>query len=65
LAAGHPEGFFEAFANIYTEFAEAIHKKIKKKSEFTFPNIEDGLKAQILADAAATALATGQPQRIA
>ncbi|SVC62376.1 uncharacterized protein METZ01_LOCUS315230, partial [marine metagenome] len=24
VAAGHPEGFFEAFANIYTEFAEAI-----------------------------------------
>ena len=24
LAAGHPEGFFEAFANIYTEFADAI-----------------------------------------
>ena len=44
LAAGHPEGFFEAFANIYTEFAEAINKKIFKKSEFTFPNIEDGLK---------------------
>ena len=44
LAAGHPEGFFEAFANIYTEFAEAIHKKIFKKSEFTFPNIEDGLR---------------------
>ena len=44
LAAGHPEGFFEAFANIYTEFAEAIHKKIFKKSEFIFPNIEDGLK---------------------
>ena len=44
VAAGHPEGFFEAFANIYTEFAEAIHKKILKKSEFTFPNIEDGLK---------------------
>ena len=44
LAAGHPEGFFEAFANIYTEFAEAIHKKILKKSEFTFPNIEDGLR---------------------
>ena len=44
LAAGHPEGFFEAFANIYTEFAEAIHKKIFKKSEFTFPNIEDGFR---------------------
>ena len=44
LAAGHPEGFFEAFANIYTEFADAIHKKILKKTEYTFPNIEDGLR---------------------
>tara|TARA_B100001996_G_scaffold174552_1_gene133227 strand:- start:306 stop:1499 length:1194 start_codon:yes stop_codon:yes gene_type:complete len=44
LAAGHPEGFFEAFANIYTEFAEAIHKKKSKQDQFAFPNIEDGLK---------------------
>ena len=44
LAAGHPEGFFEAFANIYTEFAEAIHTKNFKQSNFKFPNIEDGLK---------------------
>ncbi len=44
LAAGHPEGFFEAFANIYTEFAEAIHKKNSTKNKFTFPSIEDGLK---------------------
>ena len=44
LAAGHPEGFFEAFANIYTEFAEAIHKKNIKNFNFKFPNIEDGLK---------------------
>ncbi len=44
VAAGHPEGFFEAFANIYTEFAEAILKKNSKKDQYTFPNIEDGLK---------------------
>ena len=44
LAAGHPEGFFEAFANIYTEFAEAINKKNFKQSLYTFPNIEDGLR---------------------
>ena len=44
LAAGHPEGFFEAFANIYTEFAEAINKKNFKQSFYTFPNIEDGLR---------------------
>ena len=45
LAAGHPEGFFEAFANIYTEFAEAIIAR-RNKLEFkpTFPTIEDGVK---------------------
>ena len=42
LAAGHPEGFFEAFANIYTEFADAITSS--KKFNFTFPGIEDGVK---------------------
>jgi len=42
LAAGHPEGFFEAFANIYTEFADAITSS--KKSKYTFPGIEDGVK---------------------
>ena len=42
LAAGHPEGFFEAFANIYTEFADAITSS--KKSNFTFPSIEGGVK---------------------
>ena len=34
VAAGHPEGFFEAFANIYTEFADAIQTaKHKNKSK--------------------------------
>ena len=42
LAAGHPEGFFEAFANIYTEFADAITSY--KKTNYTFPSIEDGVK---------------------
>jgi len=42
LAAGHPEGFFEAFANIYTEFADAITSS--KKNNYTFPGIEDGVK---------------------
>ena len=42
LAAGHPEGFFEAFANIYTEFADGI--TASRKDNFTFPGIEDGVK---------------------
>ena len=42
LAAGHPEGFFEAFANIYTEFADAITSS--KKNNYSFPGIEDGVR---------------------
>ena len=45
VAAGHPEGFFEAFANIYTEFADSINAfKKNKKYKNTFPTIDDGLK---------------------
>ena len=43
LAAGHPEGFFEAFANIYTEFADSIRNKNRKKIN-QFPSIKDGVK---------------------
>jgi len=43
VAAGHPEGFFEAFANIYTEFADSIVLK-KKNKDIKFPSIDDGLK---------------------
>ena len=45
LAAGHPEGFFEAFANIYTEFADSIQKRKKnKKFNYVHPTIKDGVK---------------------
>jgi len=45
IAAGHPEGFFEAFANIYTEFADSINDyKKNKKSQLIHPSIEDGVK---------------------
>ncbi len=42
VAAGHPEGFFEAFANIYTEFADLITSP--KKSSSLIPGIIDGVK---------------------
>jgi len=45
VAAGHPEGFFEAFANIYTEFADSIfNSKKNKKYKFIHPSIEDGVR---------------------
>ncbi len=45
LAAGHPEGFFEAFANIYTEFADTINNQSKSKNFIpSYPTIDDGVK---------------------
>tara|TARA_B110000438_G_C15780650_1_gene636186 strand:- start:1125 stop:1838 length:714 start_codon:yes stop_codon:yes gene_type:complete len=45
VAAGHPEGFFEAFANIYTEFAEAILAKRNDNNYVpTIPNVKDGVE---------------------
>ncbi len=44
VAAGHPEGFFEAFANIYSEFADTIlYKSIRKNKNNIFPGIKDGI----------------------
>ena len=44
VAAGHPEGFFEAFANIYTEFADSIQENLKKnKKELVHPTVNDGV----------------------
>ena len=39
---GHPEGYLDAFANIYKEFASAIKNKSKKK--YFYPNAEEGFE---------------------
>ena len=48
LPFGHPEAFFEALANIYANFAEALRDKIEGKKvgnkEYDFPNVNDGLR---------------------
>jgi predicted dehydrogenase len=48
IPAGHPEGYYEAFANIYASFAAAI---LKKKSgqplgpeDLDFPGVDDGVR---------------------
>ena len=47
IPGGHPEGYLEGFANIYSEAAEAIRAKQAGEpvsGEVAFPGIEDGLK---------------------
>jgi Predicted dehydrogenases and related proteins len=45
---GHPEGYFEAFANVYMSFVRAVRafkpgKKINP-AKFDFPDVEDGVR---------------------
>ena len=48
IPAGHPEGYFEAFANIYKTFTDALRKRIAGESigehDLDFPNVEDGIQ---------------------
>lgn len=50
--AGHPEGYFMAFANIYSEFADAV-SLFKKGQDFSgceFPDVSDGARGMLFLD---------------
>ena len=51
LPAGHPEGFLEAFANIYRTFTFAVQDLITegtiKKENLDFPDVNDGLRGML------------------
>jgi len=48
IPAGHPEGYFEAFANIYSSFAAAVRKKSNGETltpaDLDFPSAEEGVR---------------------
>jgi predicted dehydrogenase len=60
---GHPEGFFEAFANLYSEVADALLAKAEgrpfAKAELGFPDASDGLKGVAFVEAAMRSYAAG------
>jgi len=51
---GHPEGYLEAFANIYINFAKAVrdYKPGKKidPAKYDFPDVEDGVRGIAFVD---------------
>ena len=55
LPAGHPEGFLEAFANIYSNFAYALHQALAgnevDETGFDYPNVHDGVRGMAFLDA--------------
>lgn len=47
IPAGHPEGYLEAFGNLYQEAFRAIRAEVSKKKlpkDLDFPTIDDGVK---------------------
>ena len=55
LPPGHPEGYFEAFASIYSEIAQAIRSARNGKAPLlhsAFPGLESGLEATAFISAA-------------
>lgn len=54
IPAGHPEGYLEAFANLYGDAADAIHAHAEGRSGGTganLPGISDGLDGMVFIDA--------------
>jgi len=63
VGLGHPEGFFEAFANLYTEVADALLAKAESKTwvkaELGFPDVTDGARGVAFVDGAIRSYAAG------
>jgi predicted dehydrogenase len=51
---GHPEGYLEAFANIYKNFTATVQAKIDgrtpTKEQLDFPGVEDGIRGMAFID---------------
>lgn len=45
LPAGHPEGFYEAFANVYKSFCKTLLAKMEggDAGDYRYPTLEDGI----------------------
>jgi hypothetical protein len=51
--AGHPEGYLEAFANLYRNFALTVSAKIDGKpvpKEVNFPTVDEGIRGMAFID---------------
>jgi len=48
LPSGHPEGYFESFANVYATFIGALGKRLRGETfvpaDLDFPGVEDGVR---------------------
>lgn len=54
IPAGHPEGYLEAFANIYKNFAACVRHRLAgtepSELEKDFPSVKDGLRGMVFVE---------------
>jgi predicted dehydrogenase len=64
LQIGHPEGYIESFANLYSDFARTVVARMSGQSvhelDRAFPTVEDGVKGLAFVKAATESSATRQ-----
>lgn len=62
--AGHPEGYIEAFANLYRNFALALRARLKGEEPapetLDFPSVEEGVRGMRFIEAIVSTGATGE-----
>jgi hypothetical protein len=62
IPAGHPEGYLEAFANVYQEAFRAIRAEVagkKMPNDLDFPTIDDGVEGMAFIDTVVKSSARG------
>jgi predicted dehydrogenase len=62
IPAGHPEGYLEAFGNLYLEAFQAIRAEVSGKripKNLDFPTIQDGVEGMLFIDAVVKSSAKG------
>ncbi len=63
LPSGHPEGYLESFANVYSTFIAALAKKLRGQplapADLDFPNVDDGLRGVRFIEACVASSAKG------
>ncbi len=68
LPAGHPEGFHEGFANLYSDFAERVAARLEGREPdplaCTIPSAADGLDGLLFIDACLRSSKSGSWQEV-
>ena len=68
IAIGHPEGYLEAFANLYSEFAERVAQRLRGMAPagrpVLFPGAIDGVKGLALVQASVRSMESGSWQDV-